>query len=351
VIDLSLDFLNEPQDTQGKSKKESSETYDSTIVGEGQERTAVSTEAGQVQEAPHSTGHRHLRGIMPNETSGDDEVSCDDSTMRPGAVRIPGANATLDDEDDQSTLWTSTAAPPELAEPELMEAELALDLDEAIALGIQQTVQAAAVPVPPTAVPFRRKPWRRIVCGIAFVLILALVAILTVALLPSKMQSETASETPTTSRAPSKTPSETPSKSPAPSSSPTVNRYTPLHSFLVEYFGEGFPISETEQEALNWLAYNDSAMPMPPVPGSDYFDSLNSQLLERYIVVFFYFETGGGDWNLKGGWLSENNICDGWQGLSCLGFYGCPIDGITAIVVGEFCDLFACPSAIYFPVY
>jgi hypothetical protein len=52
--------------------------------------------------------------------------------MIPGAVRIPGANGTLDDDDEESTLWTSTAFVPEL-----VEAELALDLDEEIALGIQ----------------------------------------------------------------------------------------------------------------------------------------------------------------------------------------------------------------------
>jgi hypothetical protein len=47
----------------------------------GQECTAQqSTEAGQVQEAPHITCHRRARGSMSNETS-DDEVSSDDSTI------------------------------------------------------------------------------------------------------------------------------------------------------------------------------------------------------------------------------------------------------------------------------
>jgi hypothetical protein len=162
----------------GRRKKENSETYNFTIAGEGQERTAVATEAGQVQEVPNSAGHQNLRRIIPNESS-DDEVSSEDSTMMPGAVRIPGANATSDDEDDQITFFeTSTAAPPELVEPELVEAELALDLDEEIALGVQSTLQQA---IQATAVPVRRKPWR-IIWGIASVLILAVVAILIIVL-------------------------------------------------------------------------------------------------------------------------------------------------------------------------
>jgi hypothetical protein len=122
-----------------------------------------------------------------------------------------------------------------------------------------------------------------------------------------------------------------------------VNRYTPLHSFLVEYFGEGFPMSETEQEALNWLAYNDTAMLVPSFPGSDYSDSLNRKLLERYIAVLFYFETGGGNWTRKAGWLSGNNICNGWYGLSCFDWYGTPIDEITAIGLREFLCLICMP--------
>jgi hypothetical protein len=298
----------------------------------GQERTALSTEAGKERDAPHSAGHRNLRRIIPNETS-DDEVSSDDSFLIPGAVRIPGANATLD-EDDQSNLWKSTSLK---TAPELVEAELALDLDEAIALGIQQTVQA-------TAVPLRRKPWR-IVCGIACMLILTLAAILTAVLMPVKVPTAAPSETPTTSRAPSKTASEAPSGVPSepptgppsssPSSSPTEDRYTPLQSFLAPYLGEGFPISETERQALYWLAYEDAAILMPPVPGSDNFDSLNSQLLERYIVVLFYFETGGGDWYSKAGWLSEATIC-GWYGVFCLGSVGFRTVVITAIELREF---------------
>jgi hypothetical protein len=277
---------------------------------EGQERTAVSTEAGQVEEAPHSTGHRNRRGIMPNETS-DDEASSVDTTMIPGAVRIPGTNATLDDDDAQTTLFeTSTSLAPKL-----VEAELALDLDEAIALGVQNTLQQA---VQATAIPVRRKPWR-IFSGIASVLLLAVAAILIVVLLAPK----TPSETLTTIRISSEAPS------------PTEHRSTRLQSFLAPYFGDGFPSSETEQQALYWLAYEDAAMLMPPVAGSDNFDSLNNQLLERYIAVFFYFETGGGDWKFNGGWLSEHPVCR-WGGVSCSDSLGLPIDEITCIILREF---------------
>jgi hypothetical protein len=331
---------------KGRSKKEDSETY------EGQERTALSTEAGQVQKVPQS----NLRGIMPNDIFYDEFSS--ELSLRPGAVRIPGANETVDDEDKQKT---STSLAPELMEPEILEAELALDLDEAIALGLQQTVQATVLSFPPTAAPVRRRPWKTI----ASMFILALAAILTAVWLTSKMLSQTASETPTGSRVPSETPSSssspsgtpsmssspsgtrssspsgTPSMSSSPSGtpsmslSPTEDRVTPLQSFLAPYFGDGFPISETEQEALYWLAYEDDAMLMPPVPGSDSFDSLNSQLLERYIAVLFFFGTGGGDWHLNEGWLSGNPVCR-WYGVSCLDSLGCPIDEISDIVLGEF---------------
>jgi hypothetical protein len=59
---------------KARRKKEISETYDSTMVEEGQARTSLPIKAGQVQEAPHSTGHRNLRGILPNETSDLDEA-------------------------------------------------------------------------------------------------------------------------------------------------------------------------------------------------------------------------------------------------------------------------------------
>jgi hypothetical protein len=68
---------------------------------------------------------------------------------------------------------------------------------------------------------------------------------------------------------------------------------------------------------------------------------LNIQLLERYIVVLFYYSTGGEDnWTLKAGWLSEDTICD-WDGLSCLDCSGVLINEISAIALSEFCDLFA----------
>jgi hypothetical protein len=201
----------------------------------------------------------------------------------------------------------------------------------------QQAVQATAIPV-------RRKPWM-IVCGIASVLMLALVAIFIKVLpleRPTSAPSETSSETPTTSRVPSETPttsrvpSETPTGTPSssPSLSPTEDRIAPLQRFLAPYFGDGFPISETERQALHWLAYDDDAMLVPREFDGNY---LNRQLLERYIVVLFYFETGGDDWDFKGGWLSENNICDGWKGLSCFDSgSGFTTDRIITIVLGEF---------------
>jgi hypothetical protein len=286
---------------KGRRKKKNSETYDSAILGEGQERTALLAEAGQVQVAPPTTHHhRKLRGIMPNENS-DDEESSDDSTMIPGAVHIPGVNGILDDEDDQNTLWTSTSLAPAL-----LEAELAVDLDEAITLGVQNTLQQA---VQATAVPVERKRWR-ILCGIASALLLvALVAIVTAMVMQQKPPIAPPSETST----------EVPSETPAGSPSPTEDRIFPLQSFLASYLGEGFPMSVTERDALYWLAFNDTGML-----------AFNSQLLERYILVLFYFETGGDNWRYKTGWLSEDTICV-WQGVAC--FYS---DAIADIFLGEF---------------
>jgi hypothetical protein len=62
---------------------------------------------------------------------------------------------------------------------------------------------------------------------------------------------------------------------------------------------------------------------------------LDRQLLERYIVILFYYETGGDEWNLNADWLSEDNIC-GWHGLSCLDSAGEPTDAITDIMLREF---------------
>jgi hypothetical protein len=124
-----------------------------------------------------------------------------------------------------------------------------------------------------------------------------------------------------------------------PLKTPNEDRITPLQSFLAPYLGDGFPISKTERQALQWLANDDDArLIIPDVPDSDdgLYVGLNRQLLERYIVVLFYFETGGDDWDFKGGWLSENNICDGWQGVACLTSGAFNTRGITALVLGEF---------------
>jgi hypothetical protein len=77
----------------------------------------------------------------------------------------------------------------------------------------------------------------------------------------------------------------------SPSSSPTEDRLTPLQKFLAPHLGDGFPISETERQALHWLSYID--------PVSDNYVSLNSHLLERYILVLFYFETSEDYWEFN----------------------------------------------------
>jgi hypothetical protein len=201
----------------------------------------------------------------------------------------------------QSAFWTSSTTD---AAPVLLEAEIAPDLDEAIAFGIQNTVRATAIPLQTE----RKNPWRLLGCSIACLLI-TLAAIFAVVFLSR-------------ARAPSTSPSEqgtnqsetqTGAASPSPSSHPSVDRYTSVQTLLVQILGEGFPSSETEEQAFYWLAYNDTAMLTPHAEGSN---QSEVGLLQRFIAVLFYYETSGADWQSKDGWLSEDSICD-WFGLSC----------------------------------
>jgi hypothetical protein len=86
-----------------------------------------------------------------------------------------------------------------------------------------------------------------------------------------------------------------------------------VQTLLVQIFGEGFPSSETEEQAFYWLAYNDTAMLTLHAEGSN---QSEVGLLQRFIAVLFYYETAGAGWQSNYGWLSEASVCD-WFGLSC----------------------------------
>jgi hypothetical protein len=185
----------------------------------------------------------------------------------------------------------------------LLEADIAPDLDEAIALGIQNTVRATVIPLQME----RKNPWRVLGC-ITVCLLLTLAAIVAV-VFSSKARA------PSTSPPEGTNQSETQTGAPtlSPSSHPYVDRYTSVQTLLVQIFGEGFPSSETEEQAFYWLAYNDTAMLTPHAEGSN---QSEGGLLQRFIVVLFYYATSGADWQSKDGWLSEDSIFD-WFGLSC----------------------------------
>jgi len=72
-----------------------------------------------------------------------------------------------------------------------------------------------------------------------------------------------------------------------------------------------FPNSVLQEEALNWLVYEDMAK-IPEGPVETY------QLLQRYISAVLYFGTDGPNWFNNSMWLSFTSVCE-WDGISCTG--------------------------------
>ena len=51
----------------------------------------------------------------------------------------------------------------------------------------------------------------------------------------------------------------------------------------------------------------------PLQPGED-----NAQIIQQYILVVFYYATGGDGWTNGNGWLGSETECD-WFGVDCNG--------------------------------
>lgn len=82
--------------------------------------------------------------------------------------------------------------------------------------------------------------------------------------------------------------------------------------------------------ALNWMAYNDSLR-------DELLQSTNSTsdriLLERYVLVLFYFSTDGPEWLNNYNFLSNSSVCS-WNSAGSGVF--CDEDEVTAIGIGKY---------------
>lgn len=68
----------------------------------------------------------------------------------------------------------------------------------------------------------------------------------------------------------------------------------------------GFP----NQQALNWILNVDTAT-----------NSCNNgavRIRQRYILAAFFYSTSGQTWKAKEGWLSPEDECKAWRGISCV---------------------------------
>jgi hypothetical protein len=262
--------------------------------------------------------------------------------LTPGAVRIPGANATSD-EDDESTAWTSTAL-----DPGLVQAELAPDLDEVIARGVQVSLRNA---VQATVVTEEVEIEKRL-CGLSrnFCYLLLSAGILVVAVgvvVGGVLGANNSSPIISGTLAPTVYTAEAPTASPEISSenmnttntlAPTVyTAVAPTASLaissekmknLMDLIGptvtsntELFQDPKTPQyAALEWLADIDEWN-----TGID-IDSLPLQVwVERYVLALLYLSTNGNSWSTEFDFLHSSSVCE-WsnrdlEGVICDGLY------------------------------
>uniref|UniRef100_A0A7S3P6C9 Leucine-rich repeat-containing N-terminal plant-type domain-containing protein n=1 Tax=Amphora coffeiformis TaxID=265554 RepID=A0A7S3P6C9_9STRA len=69
------------------------------------------------------------------------------------------------------------------------------------------------------------------------------------------------------------------------------------------------PTADPVVRAASWVVLED-----------DY--NFENQIVERFALAAVYFATGGDDWTLDQGWLSDNSICDDWYGITCCSHLG-----------------------------
>jgi hypothetical protein len=70
---------------------------------------------------------------------------------------------------------------------------------------------------------------------------------------------------------------------------------------------EGKSIDDTAEaivRAASWVVHEDPL-------------KIPEQLVDRFALATIFFANGGDSWTNSNGWLSNNSICDGWNGISC----------------------------------
>jgi hypothetical protein len=320
------DNYSETEDNNIKKQSETgmldlADTDASRATREEQEGTVLSSESEHKQDSHQSTGHRREKGT-PNK-------------LTPGAVRIPGANATSD-EDDQSTLWISTEL-----DPELVQAELAPDLDEVIARGVQISLRKA---VQATVVTEKVEIEVRL-CGLSrnFCYLLLSAGILVVAVgvvvggvLGANNSSPIISGTTvspvilsenmntTNTLAPTVYTAAAPTASPASPAifSEKMKKMLDLIGPTVTSNTEFLQDPKTPQyAALEWLADIDEWNTDIDI------DSLPLQVwVERYVLAVLYLSTKGNSWSTAFNFLQNTSVCE-WsnmkweEGVICDGLY------------------------------
>mmetsp|Transcript_5865 Transcript_5865/g.14393 ORF Transcript_5865/g.14393 Transcript_5865/m.14393 type:complete len:1057 (+) Transcript_5865:280-3450(+) len=86
-----------------------------------------------------------------------------------------------------------------------------------------------------------------------------------------------------------------------------ATRFEYLSSILSPIFPELTEPSSTQIQALVWLSSDDPA---------DWSEFDDQDLVERYLLVMFYFSTNGDLWLNNNEWLSALHVCD-WYGVLC----------------------------------
>ena len=121
---------------------------------------------------------------------------------------------------------------------------------------------------------------------------------------PTVKQTSPPTSQPPTSQPTTSQPTKNPTEHPTPA--PT-DRLEGIIGILSGAFGEPFPSSDLQEEALLWLVYNDPAY--LPIDTTD-----PDHLLERFILVLLYLSTEPID--SRGTWLNGASVC-AWDGIIC----------------------------------
>ena len=123
---------------------------------------------------------------------------------------------------------------------------------------------------------------------------------------------------PSTSVLPSLTPSFMPSDSSDPSSGPSANpslaRNNDIKILLLTVSSEVALDNEDSPQGKAFLWASEDTIVLSLEPGTD--DNDDARIIQRYVLVVFYYATGGDGWTNNEGWLGHLTECN-WYGLQC----------------------------------